>query len=154
MAGPLRYRQVMDAQASLVASVVAPMRNLKHEPKGAPGPGLTAATWVQTVRPHVRASGLAVGSVVVMTLTRFYTGFRATPQGEIDPTLVDAADLLIEGLHGNFDLDREGSWVDLLGESGDTWRVEAGYLEMDNSIYRIMDVSVPYIMTDIYPMVK
>lgn len=154
MAGPLRYREVMDAQASLVAEHCDVDRSLKWEPKGAPGAGLTAATWVQTARPYVRASGLQVGSVVVMTMTRFMTGFKATPTGEIDPRLVDAADLLVEALHGTFDLARTGCWVDLGGESGEPWRAEAGYAELDNSIYRIMDVTVPYILTDIYPMSK
>jgi hypothetical protein len=152
--GPLRYREVMDAQASLVASLGVVKRNLSYEPKGSPGDGLTAATWVDEVRPHVKASGLAVGSVVVVTVTRFMTNFKGSPTGEIDPTLVDAADLMIEALHGNFDLARDGCWVDLGGESGAMWSVKAGYVELDNSVYRIVDVSVPYILTDIYPMAK
>lgn len=154
MAGPLRYREVMDAQASLVAVTCGVDRSLRNEPKGAPGAGITAATWVQTVRPHVKASGLAVGSVVVVTMTRFMSGFKTMPSGEIDPRLVDAADLMVEAMHGSYDLARPGCWLDLGGEAGEPWSVNAGYAELDNGIYRIMDCSWPYILTDIYPMSK
>lgn len=154
MAAPLRYREVMDAQASLVARVCKPARNLLNEPKGAPGPGITAATWVQEIRPYARASGLDVGSVVVTTMTRFMSGFKTTPSGRIDPELVDCADYMVEGMFGGYDLARAGCWLDLQGESGQPWIVAAGYVELDNGVYRTMDCSWPYILTDIYPMSK
>ena len=120
----------------------------KHEPKAAPQEGLTAATWVQDIRPVQARSGLAATSARVELTTRIYKNMLAEPQDDIDTEAYAAADKLMEAYNGDFALGGVVANVDLLGAHGEPLRARAGYLNQSGSLYRVFDILTPLIIND------
>ncbi len=127
-----------------------------HEPKKKPGYGLKAAIWLQNMVPLPQASGLTVTSALCVFIVRMYSNMLAEPQDAIDPNLMRAGSNVIRRFHDNFDfgLDPLVRNVDLLGESGVALALNAGYVEMDNTHYRVMDITLPVIIQDMWTQTK
>lgn len=121
-----------------------------HEPKNSPGNGLTAAVWVDTIDPIALASGLAVTSARVPVMVRIYTNMLMEPQDAIDPNIINAVSVLMGEYAGDFDLGGLVRNVDLLGQHGVPLRAQAGYLEQDKKLYRVMTITVPLIVNDVW----
>lgn len=122
-----------------------------HEPKSAPNTaGLTAAVWVQNVGPASGASGLSVTTIRLEMLVRVYTSMTTDPPDMIDPAVVGAVDALLQAYSGDFTLGGLIRNVDLLGRHGRPLGARAGYLELDHVVFRVMDVTVPVIVNDVY----
>lgn len=124
-----------------------------HEPKSAPGNGLYAAVWVDGIRP-VKASGLAAVSGVVSLRMRCYSSMIQQPQDAIDPNLLSAVTDLMSAYSADFALggDDDVRCIDLLGQSGESMSVQAGYLDIDKKMYRVMTISLPVIINDMWSM--
>lgn len=118
-----------------------------HEPKKAPGTGITAAAWVQRIRP-VRTSGLNSTSALVVGNVRCYTSMLAEPQDAIDPNLLAAVDALMAAYNGDFTLGGLIRKVDVFGEHGVELAAEAGYLQQDQRLLRVMTIVVPMVVND------
>lgn len=127
-----------------------------HEPKRKPGHAITAAVWVQRIDPLPRASGLAATTGRIVFMVRGYANMLQEPQDAIDPNLTRAISHLIRRYHDNFDFDLDPPVrnVDLLGEFGVPLSSISGYEEIDGTVFRIMDLTVPVICNDIWPQVK
>ena len=123
-----------------------------HEPKRAPGTGLTFALWVDRINP-IPSSGLTSTSIRFTVLGRIYGPMLAEPQDEIDPGLVEATDLFLNSLHGDFQLDDLVTAVDLLGQSGSAMAGQAGYIKLGDGLYRVMDIDIPVIIADAWEQV-
>lgn len=126
----------------------------QHEPKRKPKFGLSAAVWVQSIDPIPLASGLAATSARLLFIVRIYVKMLSEPQDDIDPNMVRAASNIIRRYHDDFDFEGMIRNVDLLGQFGIALAAQAGYLEMDNTHYRIMDITVPCIVNNVWPQVK
>ena len=124
----------------------------QHEPKAAPGNGITAAIWVQAVEP-VRTSGLQQTSAKLTFNVRLFTSMLAEPQDSIDPQLVKALDALMTVYSGDFDLGGLARNVDLLGAYGVGLGAVAGYITQDNRVYRVYTVTLPLIFNDVWAQV-
>lgn len=122
-----------------------------HEPKNSPGNGLTAAVWMDYLGPTT--SGLASTSVLVILKIRIYGNMLQEPQDEIDPDITLAAAGLIESLSGDFELSGAARCVDLLGESGERLSARAGYLNVSGVLYRVMDITLPILVNDVWTQV-
>lgn len=120
----------------------------EHEPKNAPGSGLTAALWAQNIRPY--KSGLKSTTVRVEWRLRLYTNMLMQPPDRIDPNLLKATTYLIAAYSIGFTLGGLVRQVDLLGEAGNPLAAQAGYLPIDNKMYRIMDITLPVIINDAF----
>lgn len=122
-----------------------------HEPKSAPGNGLTCAVWVQDIRP-IRSSGLNATSGLLRLQARIYTNFIQQPADMIDPNVTAAASDLIGALSGDFDLGMDASVraVDLLGMSGESLSAQAGYIDIDRKMFRVMTINVPILINDMW----
>jgi hypothetical protein len=118
-----------------------------HEPKNAPGNGLTAAVWGQRIDP-VLTSGLASSSARLTVQVRVYGNMLAEPLDGIDPNLIEAVDTLMEAYSGDFQLGGAAREIDLLGEHGIALTAIAGYLTQDGRLYRVYDLTVPVIVND------
>lgn len=131
-------------------------RVMGHEPKKKPGTGLTAALWVQGIDPLPAASGLANTSARVVFILRIYQNMFKENEDEIDPEMMRAASNLMRRFHDDFDFDLPDIVrnVDLLGAFGVALAARAGYLNQDNTEYRIMDITVPVIINDVWPQVQ
>jgi hypothetical protein len=125
-------------------------RVLTHEPKSAPGNGLTCAIWVQSLAPVAAASGLAATSVRLELAVRAYQNMLADPQDDIDVRLLEATDTLMAAYSGDFELSGVVRNVDLLGAHGDPLGMAAGYLEQDSKLYRVFVITLPLIVSDLW----
>lgn len=125
----------------------------RHEPKNAPGKGLTAAIWMQRLSPLARASGLTATSVYMVLNVRLYTNMLAKPEDMIDPRLIAAAAALMEAYSGDFDLGGRVRNVDLLGMYGEGLSATAGYINQDQKMYRVITLNVPLVVNDAWTQV-
>jgi hypothetical protein len=120
-----------------------------HEPKNAPNSHLSCAIWAQSLNP-VLSSGLAAASARVEFRVRLYTAMLQEPADMIDPELLDAVDVLMADYIGNFTLGGIIRDVDVLGSDGAMLSVVAGYLSQDGKLFRIMDITLPLVINDLW----
>jgi hypothetical protein len=146
---PILDAVVSDAQASGYFDRVN-----THEPKRKPGRGLTAAVWVQNITPLPGISGLASTSARVLFILRIYSNMIKEPQDAIDPQLMKVVSNLMRRYHDDFDFGGAIRNVDLLGSQGVSLEATAGYLEQDNTMFRIMDITIPCLVNDVWPQVS
>lgn len=128
-----------------------------HEPKRRPVlTGLTAGIWVVSIDPLPTASGLDATSARVVFNLRLYQNMLMEPQDLIDPRLTKAASSIMRSYHDNFDfgLDPLVRNVDLLGHFGVALALVTGYLEQDNVMNRIVDITLPLIINDVWPQIN
>lgn len=119
-----------------------------HEPKSAPGHGLTCALWMQRLR--MISSGLTSASVALDFLVRIYTSMLSDPQDAIDPEVLVALDTLGAAYVGDFTLGGLVRAVDVRGIEGVPLGAQAGYLKQDQTQFRVMDVTVPLLVNDVW----
>lgn len=123
---------------------------LNHEPKNAPTPGLTAAVFFRKVEPIQGRSGLASTTGRLVFNVRLYSSLIQEPQDAIDPDLVDACDRLLTLFSGDFDLGGNVANVDLLGAHGEPLQAEAGYLQTSEATYRVITITLPLVINDVW----
>jgi hypothetical protein len=125
-----------------------------HEPKAAPGNGVTCAIWVNAIDP-IRAGGLASTSLRLELNVRIYTSMLQEPQDTIDVNAVLALDSLMGSYSNDFQLDGLAAlrMVDLLGAYGAGLSARAGYLNADGKLNRVFTIVLPLIMNDIWEQV-
>jgi len=119
-----------------------------HEPKAKPGNGITAAVWLQSIGPDPEASGLAATTAVVVLNVRVYTNMLSEPPDAIDPAVFAAVDKLISDYSSDFELAGNVMAVDLLGMAGTPLNAEAGYLNQDGTLYRVMTITLPLLISN------
>lgn len=124
-----------------------------HEPKRAPGNGLTAAVWVQFIGPVAESSGLTSTTGLVTFYLRIYQNMLTEPQDAIDPAVITAVDALFTAYSGDFALGGSVRNVDLLGASGTALAATAGYINQDGKLYRAMTLTIPLIINDLWEQV-
>lgn len=123
-----------------------------HEPKSAPGHGLTAALWVEQLGP-VPTSGLASTSALLTYMLRIYTNMLAEPQDAIDPNMIAATDIMIAAYSADLDLGGDARMVDLLGAYSPGLSARAGYIPQDGKLFRCMTITVPIVINDVWDQV-
>jgi hypothetical protein len=126
-------------------------RVVTTEPKSAPGNGLSVAVWVQELGPVGAASGLNAVSVRLVLMIRVLKPMLSQPYGQIDPDILTAVDTLMAAYAGSFQLG--GGIVrniDLLGQHGVPMAARAGYVTIDKAMFRIMDITLPMIVNDLW----
>jgi hypothetical protein len=122
-----------------------------HEPKSAPTiHGLTAAVWVDRLRPARGKSSLMATSGLLEIVTRLYGSMLTEPMDMIDPGMMAATNDLLAAYSGDFDLGGQVRNIDLLGEFGDGLAAQAGYVELDRKIYRVMTITIPIVINDVW----
>lgn len=126
----------------------------KHEPKLLQRTRMTAAVWVQSIDPLPLISGLAATSARVVFMLRLYQNFISEPQDAIDPLMIRAASNIMRRYHDDFDFEGTIRNVDLLGAYGVALAGTAGYLEDGGKHYRVIDITVPCIISDVWPQVN
>lgn len=123
----------------------------QHEPRSKPKNGISGALWAQSIRP-IRSSGLAATSGVVTFFFRIYTRFNAEPIDMIDPEVMSATSDLMGALSADFDFggDADVRNVDLLGSQGTPLSAQAGYMDIDRTMFRVMTITIPVIINDMF----
>ena len=121
-----------------------------HEPKSAPVAGVYGALWANDIRPAVGRSGLNSTSIRLEFSFRIGTDMLSEPQDDIDLTILVAASALMSAYSGGFALGGQVAEVDLLGAYGAPLSAKAGYLEQDKRLYRVMTLTIPLIVNDLF----
>lgn len=124
-----------------------------HEPKNPPT-GVTAAVWVQRIAPTTAITAANATSALLVFTIRLYANMLQEPQDAIDPALVAATDAILTLVSGDFTLGDEVDYVDLLGTTGTSLSAQAGYVTIDKTMYRAMDVTVPVVIIDAWPQAR
>ena len=124
-----------------------------HEPKSAPGDGLRCAIWVDEIIPLPQASGLNVTTGKVTLNVRIYGNMLTKPEDEIDPRLSTAATTLLSEYSGAFTLGETVRNIDLLGAFGAPLGARAGYMTIDSHMYRVMTITLPVVVNDMWDQV-
>jgi hypothetical protein len=146
---------ITDAIVSPVAASGLVVRVFEHEPKSAPAQdGISAAVWFTGIWPFSGGSGLDQTSACVTFMIRIYTGMLAEPQDSIDPDMLDATSRLINLFGGDFELGGNVRNVDIFGEArhGELSAV-SGYINQDHRLMRVVDLTLPIIVSDVWPQV-
>lgn len=123
-----------------------------HEPKNAPGNGLSCVFWAQQMQP-VPSSGLASTSIRVEINCRIYSNMLQEPQDAIDINLIGAAATLFTAYSGAFTLSGTIRDIDLLGQHGPGLSATAGYVDQDGRKYRVVEIVIPLIVNDAFGQV-
>jgi hypothetical protein len=147
--------------ADLVSKVSSHLKRLgvfgvvtTHEPKAAPKKGVTASVWVNSIGPAVNSSGLSTTSARIELSIRLHSPMLSEPQDAIDVNLLKITDVVINSFTNDFTLGGGVESVDLLGRSGAPLSAETGYFQIDsNSIYRVMDITVPILINNVWDQV-
>lgn len=144
----LDFANLLNAVASHATGLGVFERVTTHEPKAKPGQGITASIWLNNIRPA--KSGVRSTSLRVEVSVRVYMTMLADPEDDIDLSLVNAVSALMDAYSGDFELGGLVRSVDLLGASGDPLRAEAGYLQQDKDVFRVITVFVPLLVNDVH----
>src|SRR5258706_3742586 len=124
-----------------------------HEPKSAPGNGLWCAIWVQDISPMGSISGLNATSGRVTLNVRCGKSFISSPEDGIDPDILTAVTTLMGDYSGAFTLGGTVRNIDLLGQSGESLSAQAGYVTVDQKMYRVMEITLPILINDLWTQV-
>lgn len=122
-----------------------------HEPKSAPRTDTTFAVWVQSVIP-IESSGLAITSCQFILNGRIYHQMLSKPYDRIDPRVTAATSFLIASLNGSFQLGGADGVraIDILGMEGVKLSAAAGYVEIDRQMLRVMTITIPILINDVW----
>ena len=138
---------------SSVLKAMAIFRTVKRvEPKGAPGSGLTVAVYLFSISPAAEASGLSTASGLYIYTIRIYTNMLQEPAEKIDVILANAVDKVFTALAGDVDLGSNVRNIDVFGELGTPLKAQAGYVEVNRIMYRSVDITLPLIVNDCWPL--
>ena len=118
------------------------------EPKNAPGPGVSVAYWVDTLRPIPARSGLAATSARLVLSARVYAHLDGDKDARADLDVVRAVDALIASYTAGYTLGGLVALVDVLGQHGDPLAARFGYLNQDGTEFRVAVVTIPLIVND------
>lgn len=146
----LNSRAILAAVQSHAETLAVFERAGTHEPKNAPGNGLSIAVWAGPMRAVPAASGLAAMSARLELVVRVYNPMLQKPYDDIDPTVLDAVDALFTAYAADFELGGLVRNVDLLGQHGTALSAVPGYLSQDGKLFRVMDITLPLIINDLW----
>lgn len=125
-----------------------------HEPKNTPPDpsGVMFACWVQTIEPLGKASGLSSASGVLVISARCYMGFRTQPFDAIDPKVISATMEMLARYGGDFNFGGAAGvqHVDIFGRTGFKLMAQAGYVEIDRTVFRVMTTTIPILVNDMF----
>lgn len=145
----MNFKGIVSAVADRSSRTGLFARVNKHEPRNAPGSKITTAIWVQSIGPA--DSGLASTSVRLVLMQRIFTSMLQDPVEMIDFAVVHAVDVVLTALSADVDLGGLVRCIDLLGLNGATpLSAQAGYLNQDAKLFRVMDITIPLILNDIW----
>ena len=124
----------------------------QHEPKNAPGNNISCSVWINAILPYRAGSAINATSGTVQLNARLYTNFRSQPYDMIDPNITMATCDLMGALTADFDFGGDAGVrnIDLLGMTPVPLSAQAGYVEIDRQMYRVMTLTIPVIVNDMF----
>lgn len=119
------------------------------EPPSPPGNSITAAIWVNAIKPTPQ-SGLNTVSVTVEFNIRVYPP-NVMPSDQIDPNVMIITSDLYAELIANFDVGGIARNIDIFGAEGSSMSANAAYLALPGGpVYRVMTILLPIVINDVW----
>lgn len=146
----LTMSQILDATETHAATSGYFDQVNRVEPKAAPGQGLTVAIWVQKLAAVAAASGLNTVTTRLEINVRLFQNMLKEPQDMIDVEMMLACDALMGAYCGGFTLGGLVRNVDIKGAHGEPLGAEAGYVNQDGKLYRVITITLPLIVNDLW----
>jgi hypothetical protein len=146
---PLDFPAIRDALASHAQATGRFDAVTKHEPFSKPN-GVHAAIWLDSLTPLPLASGLATVTVRLAFLCRIYLGAENQPYDDVDAKGLAAADRLMAAWAGDFTLNGRVRNVDIKGTHGVPLSAQAGYQRIGDKTFRVLTLTVPVIVNDVW----
>lgn len=123
-----------------------------HEALSAPGNGLTADVWVDTIKPAPAQSGLAESGAVLTLSSRIYLNADSPPADNLEQTIAAATDAVMTQYSADFTFGGLIMLVDLLGGlTGTALSAQGGYVSVGGVAYRCMTITIPCLINDVWP---
>jgi hypothetical protein len=144
------FSAIIDALASQAMTLGVFETVNAHEPVSAPGTGVTAAVWFQRVGPARAESGLNSTTALLVCNARVYQPILTQPPDQTDKTLVDGVSALFSAYTGEFTLGGLVKYVDVLGKNGVALSAQAGYQNWSDTQYRVITITIPLIINDVW----
>lgn len=142
------YKAHQDALVSIAQRVGHFDEVAGHEPKNAPGKGLSCFVFYEGKRT-IQSGGLNSSSALVRWVMQVRKSMTSEPQDAIDTDMLAAVDAIYAELIGNFTLDIQGvRGVDVHGAEGDPLNDAAGHVDQDGHKFRFIEVFVGLICND------
>ncbi len=141
---------ILNAVASHALTLGLFDRVNQHEPHSAPGSGMTCAIWIDVMRADPRHSGLAATTAHLVFRVRIYSSAIQEPADAIDPQIIDAVDQLWAAYIGDFTLGALVMEVDVHGAAGLRLEALAGYVTQDGKQMRVMTITLPILVSDVW----
>ena len=143
---------VLDALVSH-AMTLAQFKSVETvEARNGPGQGISLAIFFEELTPVGSESGLKSASVRMQFNARLYSPLVRGNPDQIDPDLVAATDALMAAYCADFTLGGLVRQVDIYGSTGQSLQARSGYLPLDETEYRIVDITVPLIINDAWDL--
>jgi hypothetical protein len=124
----------------------------RFETKRAPGQGMTASIWVNSVNP-IQSSGLATTTTRIEFTVRIYLNSLQQPYDDNDTLLTQTLDALFAAYIDNFTLGGLVRHVDIFGAYGQGLVSRAGYINQDGHEFRVMSITLPVLVDDLWDQV-
>jgi hypothetical protein len=121
----------------------------RHETKRAPGQGMTASIWVNSVQP-IRSSGLATTTTRIEFMVRVYLNSLQQPYDDNDMLLTQTLDALFAAYIDDFTLGDLIRHVDVFGAYGAGLSSRAGYINQDGHEFRVFSIVLPVVVDDLW----
>ena len=125
-----------------------------HQPLSAPpNNGLIAGIWIQELSSNPLTSGLNKTSARIEFNIRIYNTLDPSWPDTVDYEMLTALDSLMTSFHGGFTLSGYVMEVDLLGAYGKALRSVTGYQDIGGVMYRVITITLPLIIDNLWPQV-
>jgi hypothetical protein len=140
----------------LVAGIGLGNEVIDHEPLSAPdGEGVIACVFPSDpMGPLAESSGLAAADARLVLTVRLMYDAMVQPQGVMprgrEIELLEAFDRLMDALCADLTLGGDARSIDVLGESGEGLAGQFGYATIDRTTFRIVDVTVPVMINNVW----
>lgn len=125
-----------------------------HPPLNSPPTGIWVAFEFAGFKPS-KSSGLAATSGLVTFTADIGRNVATEPQDDIEIEITKATSLLIAAYSGDFDLGGNVRCVDLLGQESGGLTADPSYAKHDDGpVFRLVTVTIPLIVNDVFSQVS
>jgi hypothetical protein len=118
-----------------------------HEPENTPGKGMSCSITLGAIAATT-SSGLNSVSGTITFQVRIWSSLMQKPLDAVDPDVLGAVSVLLNEYSGNFTLGGTVRDIDLLA-----LKAQPGYLNHEGKEFRVIEISVPIVVNDLWGMV-
>lgn len=144
-----------NAAVALFSQLTSHAKSLKvfdrvnsHDPDSTPGQGVSCSITLASIDANPAASGLAAVSGVITFSVRVWSSLMQKPLDAVDPAVLGAVSSLLNAYSGAFTLGGTVRDIDLLA-----LKAQAAYLNSEGKEFRVVEITVPIVVNDLWGMV-